>query len=149
MEKMLLSISSKYSYFKPILNYTRKGLWKGTPIHKNCDIVVCFHPWAFDYGGNCCKVLLWRSSKWKIQVNIQTLSTNGQGDGPSLKGSYRSTFAKHLLICDPTFGLKFLKQIQDHYDMNLDSKMLTEKLHMLTFAHVTNEEKVLWLKLWN
>ncbi len=33
--------------------------------------------------------------------------------------------------------------------MNSNSKMLTEKLHMLTFAHVTNEQKVLWLKLWN
>jgi len=109
MEKMLLSISSKYSYFKLVLNYTRKGLWKGTPIHRNCDTIMCFHPWAFDRGGNCCKVLLWRSSKWEIQVNIQTLGTNGQGDGPSLKGSYRSTFAKHLLVCDPTFGLKFLK----------------------------------------
>jgi len=27
--------------------------------------------------------------------------------------------------------------------------MLIEKLHMLTSAHVTNEQKVLWLKLWN
>jgi hypothetical protein len=27
--------------------------------------------------------------------------------------------------------------------------MLTEKLRMLTFTHVTNEQKVLWLKLSN
>ncbi len=33
--------------------------------------------------------------------------------------------------------------------MNSNSKMLTEKLHMLTSTHVTNEEKVLWFKLWN
>ncbi len=33
--------------------------------------------------------------------------------------------------------------------MNLDPKMFIEKPHMLTFAHVTNEQKVLWLKLWN
>jgi hypothetical protein len=28
-------------------------------------------------------------------------------------------------------------------------KKFTEKLHMLTSTHVTNEQKVLWLKLWN
>jgi hypothetical protein len=39
---MLLSISSKYSYFKPIFNYTTKGLWKGTLIHRNCDTLMCF-----------------------------------------------------------------------------------------------------------
>jgi hypothetical protein len=27
---------------------------------------------------------------------------------------------KRLLLCDPTFGPKFLKQFQVHYDMNLD-----------------------------
>ncbi len=42
-KKMLLSISSKYSYFKPVFNYIRKGLWKGTPIGWNCDTLVCFH----------------------------------------------------------------------------------------------------------
>ncbi len=39
-KKMLFSISPKYSYFKPIFNYTRKGLWKG--ICQNCDTLVCF-----------------------------------------------------------------------------------------------------------
>jgi hypothetical protein len=33
--------------------------------------------------------------------------------------------------------------------MNSDPKMLIEKLYMLTSTHVTNEQKVLWLKLWN
>ncbi len=33
--------------------------------------------------------------------------------------------------------------------MKLDPKMFTENLHMLAYAHVTNEQKVLWLKLWN
>jgi hypothetical protein len=32
--------------------------------------------------------------------------------------------------------------------MNL-KKLFIEKLHMLTSAHVTNEQKVFWLKLWN
>ncbi len=51
-------------------------------------------------------------------------------------------FTKHLPICDHAFGPKFLKQIQVHYDMNLKPKMFIEKLHMLVFAHVTNEQKV-------
>jgi hypothetical protein len=37
-------------------------------------------------------------------------------------------FTKHFPICDPTFGPKFLKQICNHYDMNLKPRMLTEKL---------------------
>jgi len=41
-KKMLLSISAKYSYFKPIFNYTRKGLWKGILICWNCDTLMCF-----------------------------------------------------------------------------------------------------------
>jgi hypothetical protein len=39
------SISSKYLYFKPIFNYIRKGLWKGTLICQNCDTLMCFHPY--------------------------------------------------------------------------------------------------------
>ncbi len=33
--------------------------------------------------------------------------------------------------------------------MNSEPKMFTKKLHMLTSTHVTNEQKVSWLKLWN
>ncbi len=43
-KKTLFSISFKYSYFKLVLNYIRKGLWKGTLIHQNCDILMCFRP---------------------------------------------------------------------------------------------------------
>ncbi len=43
-KKMLLSISFKYSYFKPIFNYIKKGFWKGTLIHLNYDTLVCFCP---------------------------------------------------------------------------------------------------------
>ncbi len=41
---MLLSISSKYLYFKLIFNYTRKGLQKGVLICQNCDTLLCFRP---------------------------------------------------------------------------------------------------------
>ncbi len=44
MEKKLFSISFKYEYFKPIFNYTKKGLWKGTLIYQNCDTLMCFSP---------------------------------------------------------------------------------------------------------
>jgi hypothetical protein len=37
-------------------------------------------------------------------------------------------FTKHLPIYNPSLGPKFLKQIQVHYDMNLETKMLTKKL---------------------
>ncbi len=50
MQKVLLSISSKYSYFKLVFNYTRKGLWKWIIIHQNCDTVMCFWPIVFVHG---------------------------------------------------------------------------------------------------
>ncbi len=40
---MLISISSKYSYCKPIFNYIKKKLSKGTLIHRNLATLVCFH----------------------------------------------------------------------------------------------------------
>jgi hypothetical protein len=43
-KKMLFSISSKYSYFKPILNYIKKRFWKGILIFRNCDTLMCFCP---------------------------------------------------------------------------------------------------------
>jgi hypothetical protein len=43
-KKMLLSISSKYSYFKLVFNYIKKGLWKGILICWFCDTLVCFRP---------------------------------------------------------------------------------------------------------
>jgi hypothetical protein len=42
-KKMLISISSKYSYCKLILNYIKKKLSKGTLIHQNLATLVCFH----------------------------------------------------------------------------------------------------------
>jgi len=40
---MLISISSKYSYCKLILNYIKKRLSKGTLIHQNLATLVSFH----------------------------------------------------------------------------------------------------------
>jgi hypothetical protein len=56
-------------------------------------------------------------------------------------------FTKHLPVCDLTLCLEFLKQIQIHYDMNLEPETFIEKLQMLVSAHVSNEQKVYWLKL--
>jgi hypothetical protein len=55
-------------------------------------------------------------------------------------------FYKRLLVCDPTFSPEFLKQIQIHYNMNLDPEMMTEKLQLLMSLQVNNEQKVYWFK---
>lgn len=60
-----------------------------------------------------------------------------------------SDFLKCLPICDPIFGKEFLEQVQMHYDMCSESKMLTEKMQMLVTSYVSNEQKVKWFKQWN
>jgi hypothetical protein len=45
-----------------------------------------------------------------------------------VRKEHYSAFYKHLSICDPTLGLDFLKEIEVHYDMNLEPEMLIEKL---------------------
>jgi hypothetical protein len=35
-------------------------------------------------------------------------------------------FCKHLLVCDPTLGPNFLKEIQVQYDMSSKPQMFTE-----------------------
>jgi hypothetical protein len=44
--------------------------------------------WAFNCNECGHKILLWRSSKWKIEVTFQIVGTNGQGDGSRLEESY-------------------------------------------------------------
>jgi hypothetical protein len=64
-KKMLLSISCKYSYFKPIFNYIRKGLSKRTLICWNYDTLMCFHPnLTFD-------ILHLVSGFWKISLSVE------------------------------------------------------------------------------
>jgi hypothetical protein len=45
-------------------------------------------------------------------------------------------FHKRLSICDPSLGLKFLQEVQIHYNMNPKPEMLTEKLQMFVLACV-------------
>jgi hypothetical protein len=45
-----------------------------------------------------------------------------------VKKDHYSNVCKHLLICDPFLGANVLKEIYVHYDMNLESEMLIEKL---------------------
>jgi hypothetical protein len=56
------------------------------------------------------------------------------------------TFCKHLPICDPGLGAKFLQEIWALYDNNLEPEMLTEKLQMLVYSFVNKEQKVSWLR---
>jgi hypothetical protein len=44
------------------------------------------------------------------------------------------TFCKHLLDCDLAFELKFLQEIQAHYDNNPKLEMLIEKLWMFVYS---------------
>ncbi len=69
-KKMLLSISFKYSYFKLTFNYIRKGLWKRTQIHQNCDTLMCFHPYVSLSFKVLPNLTLWRTSKVAIIVNM-------------------------------------------------------------------------------
>jgi hypothetical protein len=45
-----------------------------------------------------------------------------------VKKDHYFVFFKHLPVCDPTFGTNFFKEIEVHYDMNFELKMLTKKL---------------------
>jgi len=62
-----------------------------------------------------------------------------------VKKDHLISFTNHFLVCDLTLGLKFLRQIQIHYDKNFDHKMFTKKIQMLALAIVSNEHKVSWL----
>jgi hypothetical protein len=66
-----------------------------------------------------------------------------------VRKDHYSAYYKHLLICDPSLGVDFLKKIQAHYDMNLELEMLTEKLRMFTYSCVSIVQKLLWFKMWN
>jgi hypothetical protein len=66
-----------------------------------------------------------------------------------VKKDHCSAFCKHLPICDPSLGANFLREIQVHYDMNLELEMLTKKLQMFAYSFVSVEQKFLWLKMWN
>jgi len=57
-----------------------------------------------------------------------------------------NAFFKHLLVCDLIFGKEFFEQIQMHYDMSSECKMLTKRLQMLVTSYVSSEQKVKWLK---
>lgn len=60
-----------------------------------------------------------------------------------------SAFLKHLFVCNPIIGDKFLKEVQMHYDMSFELEVLAEKIQMLVTSCVSNEQKVKWFKKWN
>jgi hypothetical protein len=66
-----------------------------------------------------------------------------------VRKEHMTTFHKRLLICDPAFAVEFFQQVQVHYNMNPDAKMMIEKLQLLVYSQVSNEQKVSWLKEWN
>jgi hypothetical protein len=46
----------------------------------------------------------------------------------SVRKEHMKTLHKRVFICDPTLGVEFLQQIQVHYNMNPNPKMMMEKL---------------------
>ncbi len=44
-----------------------------------------------------------------------------------VRKDHYSAFCKNLFMCEPAFGIDFQMDIQVHYDMNFESKMLTKK----------------------
>ncbi len=59
------------------------------------------------------------------------------------------TFHKQLHVCDPSLGLKFMHEVQIHYNMNPKLKMFIEKLQMLILACVCTNHKCFWFRQWN
>ncbi len=51
-------------------------------------------------------------------------------------------FCKHLSMCDPTWGLGFLKEIQTHYNMNSKPEMLIKKLQLMVYLCVSSNQKL-------
>jgi hypothetical protein len=45
-----------------------------------------------------------------------------------VRKNHYSAFCKHLLMCNLAFGIDFQMDIQVHYDMKFELKMLTKKL---------------------
>ncbi len=43
-----------------------------------------------------------------------------------VKKEHYLAFCKYLFVCDLALGLKFLQEIQTHYDNNLELEMLTK-----------------------
>jgi hypothetical protein len=64
----------------------------------------------------------------------------------SVRKEHMTTFHKRLPICDLSLGVEFLQQVQVHYNMNFDPEMMIEKLQLLVFSQVSNDQKVFWLK---
>jgi hypothetical protein len=54
-------------------------------------------------------------------------------------------------VVDPTFGLEFLKEICNHYDLKGEEgvEMTLEKLQLLATFLVDPTQKSKWLKWWN
>ncbi len=61
----------------------------------------------------------------------------------SVQKEHMIMFHKRLFVCDPALGLEFHQQVQVHYNMNLDPKMMTEKSQLLMSLQVTNKIRFL------
>jgi hypothetical protein len=80
-----------------------------------------------DSYGCCPPVVLCRGPS-PILHDLKVLSSLNNKAMESVSKEQMTTFHKRFLVCDPSLGLKFLQQIQVHYNMNPNPEMMTEKL---------------------
>ncbi len=91
-KQMLLS---KYLYFKPISNYTRKGFWKGTLIYWNCDTLICFRSVAYS---------TWNVGSFHhVKHNLSLMSSNSSRKRLKCLG-------ENLVLCSQYIYCRFVSQ---------------------------------------
>jgi hypothetical protein len=61
---------------------------------------------------------------------------------------FETNFGKMVCVVDPALGLKFLKEIHNHYDSKGEekAKMSLEKLQLLVTACVDASQKATWFR---
>jgi hypothetical protein len=67
---------------------------------------------------------------------LASLSTNAM---ESVRKEHMITFHKRLPICYLALGVEFLQQVQVHYNMNPNPKVMIEKLQLFVSSQVRNE----------
>jgi hypothetical protein len=63
-----------------------------------------------------------------------------------MKKECMTFFHKWLFVCDHVLNPEFLHQIKFQHDLNPKPNMFTKIFNFFTSSHVTNEQKVSWLK---
>jgi hypothetical protein len=104
-----------------------------------------------------CKTLLWGSSGWEIEVTFQTIGTYGQGDEPSLEGSYLCLHKTLSIFLVPSFlnTFKARNAHQEAIDVSFytghewTEGTLVETLELIWCVEGSNKIPKTWIFEWN